>query len=301
MIPFENLHEYSPVQYLLVHHVLTLGYAAMVGGFVFFTLSSSAVAQKFRLASILGAVVMASAFFELYVQANLWKEAFALNVETGRFALVGDTLFSNGFRYMNWSIDVPALLTQILVVLGFTGAAFKSNWIKFTLAGLAMIWTGYVGQYYQTADDLVPFYAWGLISTVFFLYIIHLVRKTIEGNLESLPAEARPLMKGTMWLLIVSWWLYPVGYAMPLIEAGPWGSVTRQLLYTAADISSKVAYGVCLTFVAMRATRAERARHGHHDDVTRMLPDADAYRPQAGAPQAGGVPEGRREPEPQRA
>lgn len=33
--------------------------------------------------------------------------------------------FSNGYRYINWSIDVPMLLTQFLIALGLTGAFFQ--------------------------------------------------------------------------------------------------------------------------------------------------------------------------------
>ncbi|GEM_PF-5632367 len=47
----------------------------------------------------------------------------------GERYVVGEQLFSNGYRYMNWSIDVPVLLIQLLIVLGVTGAAFRRTWV----------------------------------------------------------------------------------------------------------------------------------------------------------------------------
>ena len=36
---------------------------------------------------------------------------------------------------MNWSIDVPVLLTQLLIVGGITGLAFQRRWAAFVVAG----------------------------------------------------------------------------------------------------------------------------------------------------------------------
>ena len=47
---------------------------------------------------------MVSATLELGLLALRWNNAFSWNGSV--YALTGD-LFSNGFRYMNWSIDVP--------------------------------------------------------------------------------------------------------------------------------------------------------------------------------------------------
>jgi hypothetical protein len=59
------------------------------------------------------------------------------------FVLKQGELFANGFRYMSWSIDVPVLLTQLLIVGGITGVAFRSKWIQFLIAQKLSAETGY--------------------------------------------------------------------------------------------------------------------------------------------------------------
>ncbi|MEB3360085.1 MAG: bacteriorhodopsin [Synechococcales bacterium] len=257
----ENFLTYTPVQWTIVINVLTLGYAAMAAGLVYFWLTREQAAPRYRLSSALSAVVMASAVLELFRLAQNWANSFQL---TAGVVEAGDAVFANGFRYMNWSIDVPVLLTQILVVLGFQGKRFKGPWVKFTVAGLLMIWTGYIGQFYESAGaayenvSLAPYWIWGAISTVFFIYIIYLVWKEISRGLQVLPDNgARGMMKAVRWLLIISWCGYVVAYLMPVISFTAWGVVARQVIYTAADIVSKVIYGVMLGRVATLRSQAE--------------------------------------------
>lgn len=100
---------------------------------------------------------------------------------------------------MNWSIDVPVLLTQLLIVLGYTGRAFRRLWVQFVVAGLLMVYTGYVGQFREVTDP-TWLYLWGMVSTVFFVWVLVLVRRTIFNPPEALPQKAAGLMRGVWWL-----------------------------------------------------------------------------------------------------
>jgi len=64
-------------------------------------------------------------------------------------------------------------------------------------------------------------------------------------------------MKLIGWLLLSSWTLYAFGYGWPAWDGDPGGVVIRQALYTVADISSKLLYGVMLGRVAMMRSAAE--------------------------------------------
>lgn len=46
----------------------------------------------------------------------MWNQAFAVDVETATVSRVEGEVFANGYRYADWLIDVPMLLTQLLVV-----------------------------------------------------------------------------------------------------------------------------------------------------------------------------------------
>lgn len=290
----ENQYTYDFFEYTIVAHVLTFGYAAMASGLVYFLVTSRSLAPRYRLSSTLSAVVMASAFLELYVLSQRWETAFAWNGEA--FALSGEGLFSNGYRYVNWSIDVPVLLTQLLIVMGVTGAAFRRTWLMFVGAGLAMVYTGYAGQFYEV-EGSAPFYVWGTISTVFFLVILVLVGKTVFGNVHKLPEEARPLAKGVFWLLLTSWMLYPGAYLMPVLWDSPDGVVARQITYTVADVVSKVIYGVLLGVVAMKVSKAEGFEPARDSDVAQprggVTGELASSRPSSSRPSSSAPPSSR--------
>ncbi|WKN30556.1 bacteriorhodopsin [Porifericola rhodea] len=112
---------YSEMAFQIVSHVLTLGYAVMLAGLLYFVLTIKQVAPTYRTSSILSVVVMVSAFLLLFVQAQNWSNTFNFDVERGKYYLAeGADLFNNGYRYLNWMIDVPMLLFQILFVVSLT-------------------------------------------------------------------------------------------------------------------------------------------------------------------------------------
>lgn len=249
----ENLFAYTPVQWDIVSHILVFGVGAHVAGFVYFLVTSPQSAPRYRLSSFLSAVVMVSAALILFQQQLSWREAFVFDGELWR---LGDSTFSNGFRYVNWTIDVPVLLTQLLVVLGVSHARFMSIWPKFVIGGLLMIWTGYVGQFFETTSA-TNLYIWGTISTVFYFYILYLVYTAIFPSLKDLPKQVHGSMKGVWWLILFSWTLYPGAYLMPVLWPAAEGMVARQIVFTAADVLSKVIYGVMLSRIATTRSALE--------------------------------------------
>ena len=118
----ENYQSYSPVAYEVVLSVLALGFAVMGAAFVYFIASSSNIAPRWRITSTISAVVMVSAFLELFLLLFDWQSVFALS--GGTWERDPDAgVFSNGYRYMNWAIDVPMLMLQLLIVLGFVAGS----------------------------------------------------------------------------------------------------------------------------------------------------------------------------------
>ncbi len=258
---------YSEMAYQMVSHVLTLGYAVMLAGLLYFILTLKTVAPKYRMSNVLSGVVMVSAFLLLYAQANNWTSSFTFQPQMGRYFLDTDgDLFNNGYRYLNWLIDVPMLLFQILFVVSLTKSSFTSIRNQFWISGTLMIITGYIGQFYEVTDYL-KFFVWGGLSTVFFLHILWLMRKVIQQGKEGIPAQAQRLLQHIWILFLVSWFLYPGAYLMPHLlgvegtlfsEAGVVG---RQITYTVADICSKVIYGVLLGQVAVVMSRSNGYDH----------------------------------------
>ena len=112
----ENLFDYTVGQFETIDHLLTMGVGAHLAALVFFFLLSRLVAPRYRVATALSCIVMVSAGLILVSQAGMWTNAFAL--EDGVYKLQ-DITFNNGYRYVNWMITIPCLLTQLLIVLNY--------------------------------------------------------------------------------------------------------------------------------------------------------------------------------------
>jgi len=249
----ENLLVYSPVQWQLVAHILVLGFAAQAAGFVYFITTMKEISPKYRIASILGSIVMVSAFLLLFAQSQSWQNSFLY--QDGVFVL-GEGLFSNGFRYLNWLIDVPLLLLQLVIILGLAAAAARRLGTLFVGSGVAMIVLGYVGQFYETSN-LANLWIWGAASTVFYIILLYLAWKEIGKALPTMPDSAAGTLKTIRWIFVVFWTFYPIAYIIPAVLPTADGVVIRQFVFTIADIVAKVIYGVLITKVAVDLSKAE--------------------------------------------
>jgi bacteriorhodopsin len=252
----------------IVSHVLTLGFAAMGAALLYFILTKNDNSPKYRPSSVLSVVVMVSAFLLLFLQYLSWNDAYVLEASGAAYVLAEETrLFTNGFRYLNWLIDVPMLLIQILFVAGITGAAFTKYLRNFAVSGVLMILTGYVGQFYEPGRAVVEngvvvsndgnlglWLLWGFISTVFYIFVLVFITRVIkEGSANMKKSKARPIFEFILPLFYVAWTIYPVAYVMPaFIEQLGYGAAiaSQQVLYTIADIASKVVYGVLLNIAS---------------------------------------------------
>lgn len=258
MVPagnMENYFSYSIMQWDSVSHVLTLGVGVFAAALIYFLGTMRGVEARFRLSNMLSAVVMVSAMLILLRQAIAWDISFFAS-ETGEMTRRDGALFSNGYRYMNWSIDVPVLLVQMLIVLPLARGVKISRAIQFVVAGLGMIWTSWAAQFYETGGIIegtssMPFWIWYLISWAFYIWIIVIVWKTIVEGKRGVPERAKKVLDGILWLLLVSWTAYGLAIVLPQIWWSAGSGVARAFIFTFADIFSKVVYGVLLGWVAM--------------------------------------------------
>lgn len=245
----ENTLEYSHIQFFMVSHFLTFGYACMACGLLYFGFTAFMMKPKNRLGNILSMVVMVSAFLILKEQSDGWLASFTKN-QAGIWVSNNNMDFSNAYRYLNWLIDVPVLLTILLIGLGLGETPdFKKRWTIFTISGVLMIITGYIGQYEQL-NNTTMWYVWFGISSVFYLVILVQAKSVISEAALKLPASVQGITKRIFWIFLVFWNLYLVAYLMPAILPTAWGVVWKQGLYTLADVGSKVIYGIVLTHIS---------------------------------------------------
>jgi bacteriorhodopsin len=120
-----------------------------------------------------------------------------------------------------------------------------------------MIILGYIGQFYEPGrlNESVFWWAfWGLASTLFFIYVLVLITRVINDGKAHMEGSPRKIFGAILPLFYIAWWLYPIAYAAPiLMQAGVSYEITivsQQIIYTIADIASKVIYGIMLTVTA---------------------------------------------------
>ncbi|WP_298915266.1 bacteriorhodopsin [uncultured Algimonas sp.] len=270
MINYENFFAFDYWQYEVIRHLFSFTAAVFAASLVYFAMSARSVLPRYRNTAYISAVVMVSAFLEIGALWVMWNGAFAYDAATGTMLLQDGRVFANGYRYANWLIDVPMLLTQFLVVLGFAGAVFWSRWRKLTIAGALMIITGYIGQYYEpqvagfVEGDGNPFWIWGIISWLIFFYLLWEANKAFKDGRMSLAEGPRALMGFAWKLLIVTWFIYGFAYLIPGIPGINQSAdfvVVRQVIYTVADVVSKTVFGILLARVAMQQSAIEDPRY----------------------------------------
>jgi len=129
-----------------------------------------------------------------------------------------------------------------------------------------MIILGYIGQYYEPQvagfvdGNATPFWIWGGLSWLVFFYLLFVANDAVKTGKKALEPRAASLMVIAWRLLILTWFTYGLAYLIPGIpginESGTW-VVVRQFIYTAADVTSKVIFGLLLAQVAIIQSRAE--------------------------------------------
>ena len=251
----ENLVTLTAEQFTSGSLILMVSYGAHFAFILFFLMMSLQLAPRYRIVPILSAVVMASAGLSLLREFNLWQSSYEL-VEGVYRPLAENQSFTNAFRYGNWTITVPILLTQLAIAFGIARPDLHKRALRMIVPAVLMIWTGLYGQFGETGD-WSRFNIWGVISTVFFVWLIIEVRGVISIGVANSPSELKAWPKNIWWYFRATWGIYPIAYALPQLGFNGDVVVIRQLLFSVADISSKLIYGLILSRYVLRRSALE--------------------------------------------
>lgn len=261
----ENYFEYTTYQWEAISQILIFGIGCMLAGLVFFLATAHLVAPKYRMSSYLSGVVMVSAALILYTQSQSWQTNFMYDGESYKATYTIDgqlgQTFSNGYRYLNWAIDVPMLLIQILFVVPLA-AGYKSIRVatQFAIFGTLMIGFSYVAQFFEYGFNPVDpdgfarsmFWVFYLLGWLAYLVILVVIYKAVFAGIhDRLSPRAANLTRSIWVLFLISWTIYGFVIAIPAFAWSPSGGVWRQFLFTIVDVTSKVIYGAMLGQVAM--------------------------------------------------
>ncbi|WP_420596969.1 bacteriorhodopsin-like [Deinococcus sp.] len=243
----------TPGQFNTVYNFFSFAIAAMGASAVFFFLARSQVAAPYRLALLITGLVVTIAGYHYFRIFNSWEAAYVLQ---GTQYVPSGEPFNDAYRYVDWLLTVPLLLLEAVAVLALPSAQARSLAWKLVLASALMIALGYPGE----VGNMTERFWWGLASTVPFVYILYVLWVDLARSLERQPAEVRVYVRNMRLLLLASWGVYPIAYALPLLGiTGASVTVGVQVGYTIADVLAKPIFGLLVFTIAMLKSQQDTA------------------------------------------
>ncbi|MDJ0865467.1 MAG: bacteriorhodopsin-like [Myxococcota bacterium] len=242
--------ELSAFQFGLITNLMSFTVAAMGAAAVFFFLSRSQVAPKYRPALLISGLVVAIACYHYVRIYSSFTEAF---VPAGGVYQPSGAGFNDAFRYADWLLTVPLLIIELVAVLGLARQESRSLMIRLGGAAALMIALGYPGEVATSVGWSV---VWWLLAMLPFLYIVRSLYTEFQDAVDRQPESARGLVSNARFLTVASWAFYPVAYLGGL-GAGAAGQTLLQLGYTSADLVAKVGLGLFIYAIARVKSESE--------------------------------------------
>lgn len=217
------------------------------------------------------ALVAATAFFFIETQRVSGKWKTSLNV-SGLVTLVAATHYfymrdiwvATGdtptvFRYIDWIITVPLLMTEFYLILSAITKVPAGVFWRLLIGTLVMLVAGYVGE-----AGYVPAWPAFIVSMLGWFFIIYEIfaGEASKINASQATASVQSAFKTMRWIVVVGWAIYPIGYVLGyLTGSGPAESMkTLNIIYNLADVVNKIGFGVIIWSVAVSETEHANAK-----------------------------------------
>merc|ERR1719382_165033 len=183
----------------------------MMATTVYLWFRSFAVKAQYQSAVLISGLVTFIAAYHYIRIFNSWVDAYHYAPGQNAPTLTG-VPFNDAYRYMDWLLTVPLLLTEILLVMKLDEGVFNTKAWTLGLGSALMIVSGYYGELVVTGD-LTPRWACWCASMAFFLYIVY---EMLVGLSAATAAESDPVVAGKIKtaqvMTVISWCTYPVVY-----------------------------------------------------------------------------------------
>ena len=211
-------------------------------------------------------VVVAIALYHYIRIFGSWENAFSY--VDGSYIQDGAP-FNEAYRYVDWLLTVPLLLTELVIVLKLAKATTRSLLIRLTIAAIAMIALGYPGEIAAVGSAERTLY--GIASTIPFLYILYVLFVELGRSLGRQPAGVQKLVDGLRYIILITWAVYPLAYLSPsLINDPAQAEVVRQMGYSIADVLAKPLFGLLVLAIAIAKSNAHTPTPNHNDELTTL-------------------------------
>lgn len=215
-----------------------IGTMAMLAATVFFFVERNSVSDKWKLSLTVSGLITGIAAVHYYYMRDYYLTVGSSPTE---------------FRYIDWTLTVPLMCVEFYLLTRPYGAKAKTLF-ALILASVGMLVTGYIGEAIQPDNTIF----WGVISTLFYLYIVY---EVFAGNVAKLAKGANnPALDQAMFLMKIfitlGWSIYPIGY-MTMDGNLLAGLGNIDVLYNIADAINKIGFGLVVYSVAIASSKSE--------------------------------------------
>jgi bacteriorhodopsin len=265
----------SIFQYNAVDNIFSMTVATMGAAALFLYMSRAHVDPEYRPALLVSGLVVSIACYHYFMIRHSWHDAYTL--ADGGYKATG-AAFNDFYRYADWILTVPLLMVELVSVLRLPAQKATSLLTRLVIAAAAMIALGYPGEVIADPAKWNERVMWGALSSVPFFYILYVLWTELTKSLDSQPPAARRLLEIARLVILVTWAVYPIAYALggtpEALSAkagvadgangivGANGVVGLQIGYAIADMTAKAGFGVLIYLIA----RA-KSKHTHSGDA----------------------------------
>ncbi|MDA9802384.1 bacteriorhodopsin-like [Gammaproteobacteria bacterium] len=206
--------------------------AALLAATVFFFLERDNVNAKWRTSLTVSGLVTGIALWHYLYMRGVW-------VDTGTSPTV--------FRYIDWLLTVPLLIVEFYLILRAVTDVAASLFYKLFLGSLVMLIFGYLGEAGIMAA--LPAFIIGCLAWFYMIYELWAGEgasaKNASGN-----AAVQTAYNTMMWIIIIGWAVYPLGYYFGYLAGGV-NEGSLNLIYNLADFINKILFGIVIWAAAV--------------------------------------------------
>ncbi|MGY1913929.1 bacteriorhodopsin [Blastococcus sp. HT6-30] len=227
---------------------------ALFAYFLFALTSREEVSARYRPSAYAGLCLAAVAAIAYARLVSNWDAGFTLQGDV--YVPNQEARHTISSRYIDWSITVPLLMVELLAVCSLAGARARNLRFTTMAAAFLMIVTGYMGsQVVAQGRDTSALVVWGLISTVFLVYLYVALIGAVRASLPTMGEEAATSLRNATIVLLGSFGIYPLIYSIPVfVDVTPAWLTAMQVGYSVTDVVAKVGFGVLIHKVAKLRT-----------------------------------------------
>ena len=216
---------------------------AMLTAAAFFLRASRRTERRWQPMMLVAGIIPLIAGINYVSMARVWAATYD--------PVSGQGQTPTPIRYFDWLLTVPLLCSQFYLLLrgGLpAGRVPRALFWRLAGAGLFMLACGYVGERWQTPNNML----WGTLATLGWLVVLW---EVLAGSARQLLQRSDDLaLKRTFDLLCtfvtVGWGIYPIGYmTLPgnLLEGL---NVNLNVIYNVGDALNKIGFAFVLWTLA---------------------------------------------------